>query len=232
MDIELFKTEVGKLGILVTSEILDKLEKYYNLLILWNEKINLTAITEKKDVYLKHFYDSLTICRVIDLNSINSLCDIGTGAGFPGIVLKIFFPHLHLTLIDSLLKRINFLNEVITELNLDNVWTIHTRAEEYASNNRDRFDLVTARAVSSLNVLLEYSIPIIKTGKYFVAMRGINDFSSGENAIKVLNCSLVKLDEFILPIQKSRRTLMLIKKNQETNLKYPRNNSVIKKHPL
>lgn len=232
MDIEIFKMELGKLGVLFTPDMLNKLEKYYNLLVVWNEKMNLTAITEKKDVYLKHFYDSLTISRIIDLKDIVSLCDIGTGAGFPGIVLKIFFPHIHLTLVDSLLKRVKFLDVVIKELNLENVWTVHMRAEEYATFNRERFDLVTARAVSSLNILLEYSIPIVKRGKYFVAMRGMNDLYNGERAIKTLNCNLVKLDEFTLPIQKSRRTLMLFQKNKKTDLKYPRKNSIIKKHPL
>ncbi len=232
MDIDMFINEVKKLGIDVTDEKLSKLEKYYDLLISWNEKMNLTAITDKKDVYLKHFYDSLTISKVINLGEVNSLCDIGTGAGFPGVVLKIFFPHIHLTLIDSLMKRITFLNEVISELDLDNTWTVHARAEEYGVSNREKYDLVTARAVSSLNVLLEYCVPIIKTGKYFVAMRGVNDVSSGVNAMKVLNCNVVKIDEFTLPTEGSMRTLMLIQKTQKTDLKYPRKNSVIKKHPL
>ena len=158
MDKELFILETNKLGIDLTNEMFEKLEKYYELLVEWNEKINLTTITDKKEVFLKHFYDSLTLCKVINLNEVDSLCDIGTGAGFPGIVLKICFPHLKLTLVDALNKRINFLKLVCEELKLNNVECIHARAEEYALKNRDKFDVVTARAVASLPILLEYSI--------------------------------------------------------------------------
>ena len=185
MNIDDFKNEVKQLGIDIDDEKIKQLEKYYELLTMWNKKMNLTAITEKKDVYLKHFYDSLTICKVIDLNNEDSFCDIGTGAGFPGIVIKIFFPHLKMTLIDSLNKRIEFLRVVCWELDLTNVSLVHGRAEEFAKENRDSFDVVTARAVSSLNVLLEYAMPIVKKDKYFIAMRGVDDSKSGNNALKV-----------------------------------------------
>ena len=232
MNIDEFKIEVEKLGVDVSLEKLDLLEKYFNLLTEWNKKINLTAITDKKDVYLKHFYDSLTICKVIDLNKENSFCDIGTGAGFPGIVIKIFFPHLKMTLIDSLNKRINFLGVVCEELNLKDVSLIHGRAEEFARENRDMFDVVTARAVSSFNVLLEYSIPIVKTNKYFIAMRGNDDSESGVNALKVLNSKVLKKECFNLPYENSSRCVILVKKMGIVSLKYPRKFSEIKKNSL
>ena len=136
MNLDQFKCEVEKLGIDVDDIKLNLLEKYYELLINWNEKINLTAITEKKDVYLKHFYDSLTICKVIDLDSEDNFCDIGTGAGFPGIVIKIFFPHLKMVLVDSLNKRIKFLSVVCEELDLNDVVLVHGRAEEFAKESK------------------------------------------------------------------------------------------------
>ncbi len=232
MDIDLFISEVQKLGVEVNDEKLQKLEKYYELLILWNEKMNLTAITEKKLVYLKHFYDSLTLAKVINLNEIDSLCDIGTGAGFPGIVLKIFYPSIKLTLVDALNKRVIFLNEVIKELKLDSVETIHGRAEEYAKNAREKFDVVTARAVSSFNVLLEYSIPLVKEGKYFIAMRGSDDTLNSSKALELLNSKKTKIVSFKLPIEESNRTIILVQKNGKTSLKYPRKFSEIKKSPL
>ena len=162
-----FIIEVEKLGIEVTDEKLKKLERYYELLIEYNKVMNLTGITKKEDVYLKHFYDSLTLVKVIDLNSIDSLCDLGSGAGFPGIVLKIFYPNLKITLIDSLNKRINFLNIVINELDLKDITAIHTRIEDYAKINKEKYDVVTARAVAQTNILLELGINLVKIGKYF-----------------------------------------------------------------
>ena len=148
-----FITKVNELGLEVTDEKLDKLNKYYELLVSFNEKINLTAITLKEEVYLKHFYDSLTLVKIIDFNKYNTFCDIGTGAGFPGIVIKIFFPHLKVTLIDALNKRIDFLNVVISELQLKEIETIHSRIEDYGKNNRELYDIVTARAVTNLSNL-------------------------------------------------------------------------------
>lgn len=232
MNIDEFKNEVRKLGIDLDEKKLDLLEMYYNLLIKWNEKMNLTAITDRNDVYLKHFYDSLTICKVIDFKRENSFCDIGTGAGFPGIVIKIFFPHLKMTLIDSLNKRISFLDVVCRELNLKDVTLIHGRAEEFAKENRDCFDIVTARAVSSFNVLLEYSMPIVKNGKYFIAMRGNDDSETGINALKLLNSEIVKKECFNLPYENSARCVILVKKTGIINSKYPRRFSEIKKSPL
>lgn len=231
MDKDKFILEVSKLGINLTDEMLLKLEKYYELLIEWNEKINLTAITEKKDVYLKHFYDSLTLTRVIDLNKEETLCDIGTGAGFPGIVLKIVFPHLKVTLVDALNKRVNFLKLVCEDLNLDNVECIHARAEEYALKNREKFDVVTARAVASLNILLEYTIPLVKVSKYFIALKG-NEEGNNTKALEVLKSQIVKIDKFLLPVENSNRTIIKIQKLEKTLAKYPRRYAEIKKRPL
>ena len=232
MDIEEFVYEIEKLGISCDDYKLFLLEKYCDLLLEWNSFMNLTAITDRKDIYLKHFYDSLTICKVIDLKSISSICDVGTGAGFPGIVLKIFFPHIELTLVDALEKRIKFLNEVVSTLSLSNVYTVHARAEDYGKINREKFDLVTARAVSSFNILLEYCIPMVKVNSYFVAMRGNDDSFVAGNALKVLSSSISSKKIFNLPHDEGVRSLFLIKKNKNIDLKYPRRNSVIKKIPL
>ena len=196
-----FIKAVAELGITVTQEHINFLEKYYKLLVEWNEKINLTAITDHDEVYLKHFYDSLTLSRVVDLKNEQSLCDIGTGAGFPGIVLKIFFPHLKLTLVDALNKRIKFLEIVVKELDLKQVFLIHARAEEYALKNKEKFDIVTARAVASLNILLEYSLPLVKVNKYFIAMKGKEDLDQSKNALLLLNGKVLKNCEFLLPVE-------------------------------
>lgn len=229
-----FVEELNKLNIKITDKQLNQLEKYYELLIEWNEKINLTNITEKDQVYLKHFYDSLTISRVIDLNNIETLCDIGTGAGFPGLVLKIIYPNLKITLVDSLNKRIEFLKLVIKELNLNNIEVFHARAEEYAKENIEKFDIVTARAVAHLSILLEYSIPMVKINKYFIAMKAnINEeLEESSNALKLLNSKIIQLEKFKLPIEESNRTIIKIEKNDKTNKKYPRKNSEIKKKRL
>lgn len=234
MTISNFIEELKKLNIEPTKEQLEQLNKYYELLIEYNKVMNLTGITEKEEVYLKHFYDSLTISKVIDLNKEETLCDIGTGAGFPGIVLKILFPNLKITLIDSLNKRIEFLKIVIKELNLKDIEAIHTRAEEYAKNNIEKFDVVTSRAVAPLNILLEYGIPLLKVNKHFIAYKGIisQEIIESENALQKLNSKIEKIEEFILPIEQSKRTILLIKKEKTTNKKYPRKNSEIKKNPL
>ena len=195
--------------------------------------MNLTAITDIEAVYLKHFYDSLTIVKIIDLNKYNTLCDLGSGAGFPGIVLKIFFPNLNITLIDSLNKRINFLNVVINELDLKNIEAIHTRIEDYARLNKEKFDIVTARAVAPLNILLELGINLVKINNYFIAMKGnLDNEPSYENALKNLNCIEENIIKFKLPIENSNRSLIKIKKENKTNKKYPRKINEIKKNSL
>ena len=230
MNIELFLEETKKLGINLTQQQLTQLEEYYNLLIEWNEKINLTRITEKGDVYLKHFYDSLTLVKVIDLNNDLSLCDVGTGAGFPGLVLKICFPNLKITLVDSLQKRINFLNEVITELNLKNIEAVHDRAEDYAKKHREEYDIVTSRAVANLRVLSELTIPMVKVGGYFAPMKANVDdeIIEAKDIINKLSGKLERKETFNLPIEESIRNILLIKKESKTNPVYPRRMDKIK----
>lgn len=226
MNLERFIEEIEKLGIHITKNQLNQLEKFYELLISWNKKINLTRITKKEDVYLKHFYDSLTLIKTIDLTQGLSLCDVGTGAGFPGIVLKIVFPNLKITLIDSLQKRINYLNEVIKELNLQNIEAIHTRAEDYARKNRETYDIVTARAVANLKIISELCIPMVKENGYFIAMKAnaTEEIAASKTMIIELGAKLENTIEFILPIENSNRTLIKIKKIRKTNSKYPRKN--------
>ena len=228
-----FIEEVKNLGIEVTDEKIVQLEKYYELLIEYNKVMNLTGIVDKEEVYLKHFYDSLTIAKIIDFNKENNLCDLGSGAGFPGIVLKIFYPELNIVLIDSLNKRINFLNKIIEELDLKNIVAIHTRIEDYAKNNKEKFDIVTARAVAPLNILLELGINLVKVGKYFIAMKGnIQNEPNFKNAIETLNCNLDNTIEFKLPIENSNRSLIKIRTEKSTNKLFPRKYSDIKKKPL
>ena len=221
-----FILELKKLNINITELQLKQLERYYELLVEYNKVMNLTGITEKEEVYLKHFYDSLTIAKVIDLNNYETLCDVGTGAGFPGLVLKILYPNLKVTLLDSLNKRLNFLNVVIKELNLKDVETVHSRAEEY----NKKFDITVARAVAPLNILLEYCIPLTKVNGYFIAMKGKNEESN--NALLKLDSEIIETNSFLLPIENSDRTIIKIKKLKETNKKFPRKYSEIKKNPL
>jgi len=228
-----FIEEVEKLGIEITDTKLKRLEKYYELLIEYNKVMNLTGITEKEQVYLKHFYDSLTISKIIDLRKFETLCDLGSGAGFPGIVIGIFYPNLKITLIDSLNKRINFLNKVIEELDLGNIKAIHTRIEEYAKENTETIDVVTARAVAPLNILLELGINLTKIGKYFVGMKGnIENEPDYTNALNKLNCIQENIIKFKLPIEESNRTLIKIKKEKSTPKLFPRKYNDIKKKPL
>ena len=233
MKIDNFIDELKKLNIVLNEIQLNQLEKYYELLVEYNKVMNLTGITEKEEVYLKHFYDSLSICNVINLNNVESLCDIGTGAGFPGLVLKIVFTNLKVTLIDSLNKRINFLNIVIDNLGLKNINTIHARAEEYGIKNREIYDIVTCRAVAQTNVLLEYCVPIVKNNGYFIPLKGKMDNEKDFNhAMKELDVILEERYEFLLPIENSNRTILKFKKLKSTNKKYPRSNKDIKNKEL
>ena len=228
-----FEIEIKKLGINVTQKQLLKLEKYYELLIEYNKVMNLTGITDHDEVYLKHFYDSLTIVKIVDLNKVDNLCDLGSGAGFPGIVLKIFYPNLKITLIDSLNKRINFLNIVIKNLDLKNIEAIHTRIEDYAKLNKEKFDVVTARAVAPLKILLELGINLVKINKCFIAMKGnIDNEIDYKNALINLKCEEEKKLKFNLPFEESNRCLIKIKKTMGTPKLFPRKYSEIRKKPL
>ena len=233
MNLDNFILECNKLGINLTNEQINNLNRYYELLVEYNKVMNLTGITKKEEVYLKHFYDSLTIVKEVNLNEEKSLCDIGTGAGFPGLVLKIVFPNLKVTLLDSLNKRIEFLKTVINELNLKDIEAIHTRVEEYALQNRNKFDVTTARAVAHLSILLEYAIPLTKENKHFIALKAnvTEELQEIDNALLKLNTSLLDKKEFNLPFENSKRTVIKFKKNKD-NLKYPRKYSEIKKNRL
>ena len=226
-----FLEELAKLGINLTNDQIDKLARFYQLLVTWNEKINLTTIIKEEEVYLKHFYDSLTLIKVIDLRQHLTVLDVGTGAGFPGIVLKIVFPNLKITLLDSLTKRINYLNEIIKELDLHDIETVCSRCEEYTKINREKYDLVVARAVSHLKILSEMIIPTVKVNGYFIAMKAnLNDeLEKTIPMLKKLNSELKEIKEFSLPIENSKRTLVVIEKNAKTALLYPRKYSEIKK---
>lgn len=230
MNRETFIKEVEKLGIEVTEEKLIKLEDYYQLLYLENQKYNLTAITEREAVYLKHFYDSLTIVKSLNLDN-QYVLDIGTGAGFPGIVLKIFFPNLKIDLLDATTKKCQFLNLVINKLNLKDIKTINERAEVYSKKHREIYDIVISRAVAPLKHLLEYSIPTLKVNGYFVALKSniteeIKDIANYHQKLSLANESIT---HFKLPIELSDRTLYRIEKISPTKPIYPRTYSQIKK---
>ena len=214
MNKEEFINNLKELNIYLTEKQYVQLNKFYELLIEWNNKINLTRITEKEEVYLKHFYDSLTITKVIDLNEVNTLCDVGTGAGFPGIVLKICYPNLNVTLIDSLNKRVNYLNSIINELELTNIKAIHTRGEDY----KYKFDVVTSRAVANIKKLVKYTMHLVDKNGKMIAMKGDiekeldNDVKN--NISKKYN--IEKILKFNLPIENSKRSLIVIT-NKKSN---------------
>ncbi len=228
-----FIRELKKLNIQLTETQLLQLEIYYEMLVEYNKIMNLTGITEHDEVFLKHFYDSLTIVKIIDLNTVESFCDIGTGAGFPGLVIKICFPKLKVTLLDSLNKRVEFLKAVIQKLNLKDIEVVHARAEEYALSHRSEFDVTTARAVAHTSILLEYAIPMTKVEKYFIAMKANveEEVKEIDNALKKLSTKLIQKEEFLLPLENSKRTILLFKKEKE-NKHFPRKNNEIKKNRL
>ena len=233
MNKELFIEELNKLKINLDNEKLSKLEEYYQILKEENEKYNLTRIIEKEDVYLKHFYDSLTITKIIDINS-KSICDLGSGAGFPGLVLAICFPSSKVTLIESNGKKCYFLNLVKDKLNLNNVKVINDRIEQYSKENREIFDIVTARAVAPLKHLLEYGVPLVKVEGYFIAMKASTEKEEEniDNYYKKLSITEEERLVFNLPIENSLRTLIKYKKDKITNTIYPRRYSEIKKKEL
>ena len=228
-----FKEELSKLGIVLTSTQEKQLEMYYNLLIEWNNKMNLTGITERNSVYLKHFYDCITLIKAIDLTKNLKIVDVGTGAGFPGLVLKIVFPNLDVVLVDALNKRINFLNHVIESLKLENIEAIHDRIENYAKNNLEVFDLVTCRAVAKLNIISELCLPLAKINGYFIPMKAtIEDEISDTKYLEVLKSKVESVITFNLPIENSIRNLIVIKKYGSIDNKYPRQYDKIIKNPL
>lgn len=233
MNKEEFVKVLEDLSINISEKQLNDLDTYYKMLIEYNTHTNLTRITEEKEVYLKHFYDSLTLVKAVNLNN-QTLLDVGTGAGFPGLVLKIVFPNLKVVLLDSLNKRITFLNSVIEKLDLKNIKSVHDRAEEYAKDNKERFDIVTSRAVANLNMLSELCLPFLKIGGYFIPMKADakDELKNAQNAIKTLGGVIKDIINFQLPNDTGIRTLIKIEKVSKTSEKYPRKFAEIKKKPL
>lgn len=227
---EEFILECNKININITEEIFNKLNRYKELLIEWNKKFNLTTIIEEKDIFLKHFFDSLYLSTECDFSG-KKICDIGTGAGFPGMVLAIVFDSGNFTLMESNNKKILFLNTVKNDLNLKNVNIISARAEEYGKKNREIFDIITCRAVSALNIILELSTSMLKINGLFIPMKSNVDeeLLNASNNIDRLSYKLIKKVSYDLPIENSKRTILLFKKYKETNIKYPRNYNLIKK---
>lgn len=233
MNKEQFIDELKKINITVTKHMLEQLEKYDEVLRAENKKYNLTAINNKEDVYLKHFYDSLTLSKIIKLEN-QSLCDIGTGAGFPGMVLKIIYPNLKVTLVDATEKKCKFLQLVIQKLGLKDIEVIHARAEIYSKTVREKYDIVTSRAVAPLKHLLEYSIPLVKVGGNYIAMKSDiqKEIEDIDIYYKKLKIEEEKILTFTLPYEESTRTLIRYKKIDKTDLKYPRKYTDIKKKSL
>ncbi|MBE5857030.1 MAG: 16S rRNA (guanine(527)-N(7))-methyltransferase RsmG [Lachnospiraceae bacterium] len=225
-----------ELNITPTKEQVNRLLRYYELLIEWNEFMNLTAITDYEEVLIKHFVDSATIVKVLSPGK-EKIIDVGCGAGFPGLPLKILFPELRMTLLDSLNKRVQFLNEVIKELELTEIEAVHGRAEDFAKNKeyREQYDLCVSRAVANLSTLSEYCLPFVKTGGSFIAYKsekGSAERDEAENAIKILGGSIVKEVEFVLPTTDNFRIMYQIKKIKETPNKYPRKAGLPAKEPI
>ncbi|GMQ63856.1 16S rRNA (guanine(527)-N(7))-methyltransferase RsmG [Vallitalea maricola] len=226
-----------KLGFKLTDNQVKQFDKYYEMLIEWNNKINLTSIVDEQEVIIKHFLDSIAIKNVIDLSISNSLIDLGTGAGFPGIPLKIVYPHLKVTLVDSLNKRINFLSNVIDELLLDDVVCIHSRAEDLGNTDlyREQFDICVSRAVADLSILSEYCIPFVRCEGYFIpykSSKSNDEIEISRNAISKLGGFLEETQNVEIPFSEIERSFVLIKKEKITPNKYPRKAGKPKKNPL
>lgn len=225
---------VRKINIDLNDEMIDKFFLYKKLLLEWNEKINLTAITDDKEILIKHFIDSLTIEKYIPQNA--KIIDIGTGAGFPGIPLKIVRPDIEVVLLDSLNKRINFLNEVIKECRLENITAVHGRAEEIGNKPeyREKFDISTARAVANISTLSELCTPFLKIGGFFVCMKADaeQEIKNAKNALEILGMKEEKVEYIALPNIDAKRTIILYKKEKNTPSKYPRKPGTPSKEPL
>lgn len=236
-DTKTFLSDLEKLRITLSNEQLEQFLIYYEMLVEWNEKMNLTAITDFQDVMKKHFVDSVSLIKAYDVTKSVSIIDVGTGAGFPGLALKIAFPQLRVTLLDSLNKRILFLDAVIDKLNLSDVETIHGRAEDFAKPGklREKFDLCVSRAVANLSTLSEYCLPFVKKGGIFISYKSekiSEEFEMAENAISFLGGRVKNQVEFTLPDSDIYRNLFVIEKIKETPKKFPRKAGLPSKEPL
>ncbi|WP_338450423.1 16S rRNA (guanine(527)-N(7))-methyltransferase RsmG [Niallia oryzisoli] len=237
MNTDQFIKLLAEKGVSLTSTQIEQYETYYRLLVEWNEKMNLTAITEKEDVYLKHFFDSITAGFYFNFDQELRVCDVGAGAGFPSIPIKIAFPKIHVTIVDSLNKRIHFLEHLAGQLQLENVRFIHDRAETFGQvkENREAYDVVTARAVARMSVLSELCLPLVKIGGTFIAMKGasgIEELQAGEKAISLLGGMVKDSLEFTLPFEESERNIFLIRKEKPTPKKYPRKPGTPNRSPI
>lgn len=232
MNKEEFVKELRKINIEITEEILKKFEIYKDFLIEYNSHTNLTAIKEEKDIYLKHFYDSLTANEFVKEN--DKVLDMGTGAGFPGMVLALKNPNSSFVLLDSNNKKINFLTLLKDKLNMNNVEIVHARAEEYIRNHLEEFDVVTSRAVAELRILAELSLPALKVGGIFIPLKSNieKEISIFNDALVLLNGKLIEKKEFLLPIENSKRTILKIEHFAKTDELYPRSYDKILKKPL
>lgn len=236
-DILQFIKDSGELGISLSDFQIQQFIVYYEMLTEWNQFMNLTAITEYEEVMKKHFIDSISLCKAFDVSKNISCIDVGTGAGFPGLALKIAYPGLQMTLLDSLNKRIQFLDAVIDKLTLTGVRTIHGRAEDFAKPGklRESFDLCVSRAVANLSTLSEYCLPFVKKGGHFISYKSekiTEEMESARNAIYVLGGEVKEQVEFILPDSDIYRNLFVIEKKRETPKKYPRKAGLPGKEPL
>lgn len=219
----------------LTNKQLEQFKKYYEFLKLENQKYNLTSITEESEVYIKHFYDSISVNKIVNFKNVSTLCDIGSGAGFPGIPLKIVYPHLILTIVEPTQKRCKFLEELVNLLELENVLIINERSEKLDIKYRDYFDIVTARAVASLPILLELTVPYVKVGGSFVALKGSSyeeELDLAKSAITKLDIKISNIVNYELPNDLGMRSLMNFKKLKQTKEIYPRNYALIKKKHL
>lgn len=236
MTVEWLAEKLKNHGIELTTTQKEQFQTYYKLLVEWNDKMNLTSITDEHDVYLKHFYDSITPSFYYDFNQEISVCDIGAGAGFPSIPLKIIFPQLKVTIVDSLNKRIQFLNHLAAELGLQNVSFIHDRAETFGKGvYRESYDVVTARAVARLSVLSELCLPLVKKGGQFIALKsskGEEELEEAQFAISVLGGNVEETYTFELPEGAGERQMFVINKQRQTPKKYPRKPGTPNKTPL
>ena len=225
------------LGIRLSERQKEQFDRYYELMTEWNKVMNLTGITEREEVDIKHFADSLTLVRINNMQNIHSMIDVGTGAGFPGIPIKIMYPHIRVVLLDSLNKRLNFLNEVIAQLGLEEISTLHGRAEDHARNEqyREQFDLCVSRAVANLSTLCEYCIPFVKPGGFFISYKGSDadeEIRKAAKAAELLGGKISRTDRFTLPETDMGRVLVQIDKIKSTPKKYPRKAGVPSRNPL